>query len=827
MSEALSISEAGNPPDAEVGWRATESHRPALGKPRGTIDRRSAIVGSAVGPRRSTSARSRPQLPALASMWPPHAWLGRATKFDRPSGRQRSLQRERLLRRIASKVDAPVVLISASAGYGKSTLAGQWCERSQRPVAWINLDRGDNDPIAFLNSIAHALDTLDPVASELLDELTSSRPRVLDFVLPAVILELDRIGPVELIFDDVHELTDERSLNMLDSFLDGIRPGTRVMLLTRTELHVPLARRRVTGSLIEIRAEDLALDTSEISAMAVLSGVELSEDALPLVAHRTEGWPAGVALGLQALDGSGTVDDVARTITGDQRPIADYLAEVILDQETEERRRFLLATSVLPHMTAQLCDAVVGVTKSGETLAQLEAEHSFVVALDDHRHAYRYHHLFAELLRTELERSDPDLARECLSRAAAWFARDGGAPGEAFRCARECADFELAGRVALASVDEFARRGQLETVLLWLSGCREEQIEAAPQLALAAAWVYMLVGDLEKAQRYGAAAEAGDLDVPSADGAKSFRSALASFRAGLAPHGVHQMLADAEFVCNAERDATTRCYLGGGLAIGTARLLLGEPDKAVEALRETLTLSRDRPELVHLRIHGLGYLSFAAAKRGDWSTARKTAQEAAALSAREGLDHTLPGGIALTARACVLAHDGDFDRAEAALTSARRISHVFRGSRWMHADITSRWANISLDLGDRLAAQSHIDVARAALAGYEDPGALAFELEELERRMSSLTDLHVTPAEMRILPFLPTHFSIKEIASRLYVSPATIKTHVSSVYGKLDASTRSEAVTRMQQLGLHMTGVRFEYDQYGGRVPFLDVGQSS
>ena len=438
---------------------------------------------------------------------------------------------------------------------------------------------------------------------------------------------------------------------MLDLLLDGIRPGTHVTLVTRTELHLPLARRRLTGNLVEIRAEDLAFDPGEISEMAATRGMDLSDDALEVLGDRTEGWPAGIALSFQALDESATAADVARTITGDQRQIADYLVEVILDQETEETRRFLLATSVLSELTPQLCDAALGVTNSAETLAELEAENSFVVALDDHRRSYRYHRLFAELLRSELERTDPDLARECLSRAAAWYEQDGGNPGEAFRCARECSDFSLAGRVALASVDEFARRGRLEDLRLWLSDCRDEQIEADPQLALAAASVYMRLGDLEKAQRYGAAAEAGDLDALSADEALSFRSALASFRTSLAARGVHQMLADAELVCNAEREATTPCFFGASLAAGTARLLLGQPDRAGEVLRESLSLSRGRPELVHVRIQCLAYLSFAAAQTGDWSTARKTAQEAAALSAREGLDHALPGGIAFIARA--------------------------------------------------------------------------------------------------------------------------------------------------------------------------------
>ncbi len=470
---------------------------------------------------------------------------------------------------------------------------------------------------------------------------------------------------------------------------------------------------------------------------------------------------------------------------------------------------------MLSELTPQACDAVLSVTGSAERLAELERSSSFVVALDDHRRSYRYHRLLAELLRAELERSDPRLARECLSRAAVWYDQEAARPGEAFRCARACEDFELAGRVALASVDGFASRGRLETLRRWLSGCSEEQIESAPSLALAAASVCMRMGELEKAQRYGAAAGAANAETTNE---------VLTFRSALAPRGVRQMLSDGELVCEARRTASARCRLEGALAVGTAHLLLGRPGVAADTLRASLVLSRGRPDLAHVRIQCLGYLAFAAARTDDWSIARKAAQEAAALSAEAGLDDALPGGIALTARALVLAHDGHLERAGAELARARRVRNLFGGTRWMQADINIHWGNLSLDTGDRLAAQEHIDVARAALAGYEDPGMLVCRLEDLERRRCSLTDLHITRAEVRVLPFLPTHLSIKEIAAQLFVSPATVKTHVSSVYAKLDASTRSEAVARMHELGLHLGGSRLEHDPGMDGAPLLAGG---
>ena len=746
--------------------------------------------------RRCTLASVKSEIRPLA---PPLTSLVRTSKFDAPRPRAGAIERERLLCQLAAAADSPLVLVSASAGYGKSTLAAQWSVRCQRPVTWINLDRSDDDPSTFLDTLSHALGRLDPTDTELLDEFTPSDPGRLDLALA---VELDRLTPFQLIIDDADALTQSTSLAVLGFLLDGIRPGSQVMLLTRVEMDLPLARRRLAGDLFEIRADELSLDADETRALAVRSGTHLSEQALTILSERTEGWPAGIALALHALDETVSADDVARTITGDQLEIADYLVEVILSRETQQRRRFLLATSVLERMTAPLCDAVLDVTGSSATLAELERSNSFVIALDDHRGWYRYHHLFGELLRSELDRTDPELATICLARAAQWHQRDGSDPSEGFRCAHACGDLELAGKIALASADGFARRARLDKVRRWVLDCTDEEISSDPQLALASAWVHGLSGEPEQAQRFAAAAEKTDFNLVSADGATSFRSSLASLRTVLASSGIHEMLADAEFVCAAAGEASTRWLFGGFVAAGIANLLLDRPDEAAQGFREALTLTSGRPELVHVKVVCLGYLAFALAELGNAGAAQKAALEARALSAEQRLEPTMPGGVAFVARAMVLAHEGNFDRSALELSNARSISHLFRGARWLNADMNIRLGNISVDLGDCPAAQVHADTARAALHGYPDPGTLVWRLAELDRRIFRISDLLLTPAEIRILPFLPTHLSIKEIAESLHVSPATVKTHVSSVYAKLNAPTRSDAVERMERLGL-------------------------
>jgi len=725
-----------------------------------------------------------------------------ASKLEPPRLRPGTLERERLIRTLERSADASIILVSASAGYGKSTLASQWSHARKQPLAWVNLDHGDNDPIVFLNSIAYALDRIDGVSPELLAELSSSTPQIDDFVLPALAAELGRLAPLTLVLDDAHELTQPRSLAVLEFLLDEIPTKSQLILVTREDLDLPLARRRATGELVEIRAEALALDENETRELASSLGVSLSDAALELLRERTEGWPAGITLALHTMREHAGATGVEERISGNQREIADYLVEVVVSQTPEEQQQFLLATSILRRMAAPVCDAILEISDSNDRLRELERTNSFVIPLDDERRWYRYHHLFGELLRAELDRRHPELSAVYLSRAAEWHEQDGGDPGEAFRCARECGDFERAGRIALSCVDRFTRLGQLETLRLWLLDCSDDEIASDPQLAVAAGWVYGLVGEADMAQRFTVAAGLGELDVPSADGATSLRVSLANLRSALGVGGIGQMLADSEFVYAAEKEVRTRWFLGGARGRGIAALLLGRPDEAVEPLREALMLTGGRRELAHVRVWVGAYLALALADAERWPEARETAQEAKALVAEARLEHTMDAVLASTARATVLAHDGDFDRAAAELAAAVNAERFVRGALWLSADMSLRWGEIGFDLGMRREAQEHADTARAVLNGYPDPGVMVTRLEALEQRIRSASDLHLTPAEIRILPFLPTHFSTQEIAARVFLSRTTVKTHLSSIYGKLDSATRSEAVERMEQLGL-------------------------
>ena len=743
---------------------------------------------------------------ALASARPVSPSREKTRKFvhepvrHAPRQRVATVERRRLLGLLAAEADAPIVVVSAAAGYGKSILAAQWSVQCGRPSALLTLDCSDNDPIVLLNYLVHSVDHLLPAARELHAELSSAAPRIDAVALPVLARELARLSPVQLILDNVQEVSEPSSLAVLAFLIEHMPFGSQLMLVSRGDPDLPLASRRVAGELLEVRADRLAFDFDETRALAVRRGTGLSESSLSVIHERTEGWAAGLELAIRAMSEAAPCDSAAVAL-GTQREVADYLLEAVLERESEQHREFLLATSVLRRMTAPLCDAVLGTSGSVSVLQELERSNSLVIPLDDHRGWYRYHQQFGEVLRSELDRRHPGLATVYLARAAEWHERNCSDPEEAFRCAHECGDVERTGRIALASFGGLMPGGNHEMFRSWLEHCTSTEIASDAQLAIAAAWLHSALGDGVMAQRYAMAAERCEVDRPSADGASSIRSSLAGLRSALGYRGIHQMLTDAEYVYAAERETSTRWFAESCRAIGMANVLLDRPDEAIAALRETLMVTT-ASAFAATRVLALGYLTFAGSETGRWPEARKWAREVKALTSECNLGHALPAPIAYTAKATVLVHDGDLYRAAQELEEARSLSHLLRGMRWLTADMELRWGNLSLHLGNPLSAREHAGNARAALHGYDDSGNLEPRLAALEERIARASDLQLTPAELRVIPFLPTHLLVKEIAARLHLSTATVKTHLHGIFNKLDVSTRSEAVDKMEQLGL-------------------------
>ncbi len=511
-----------------------------------------------------------------------------------------------------------MVLVSAPAGYGKSTLVAQWSDLDPRASGWVQLGPGDNDSVVLLARVVAALERTGPVRDELLEELARRMPRVDEVAIPLLAADLGERDPFVLVLDDVDVITAKKSRAVLAFLVEEVRCGCQLVLVTRGDPGVPLGRLRASGGLFEVGTALLALDAMETRDVAASAGLELSQAAAAALCERTEGWAAAVALAALALRGRHDAAVMAAGLSGDQQQIADYLLEEVLERQPDHLKRFLLGTSILDQMTAPLCDAVLGIHDAAGSLEALAHSNAFVVSLDDHREWYRYHHLFGDLLRAELNRRHPELLSVYLRRAADWCERH-GLSGEAFAFAHEAGDLAHAGRIALASRDEFASRGQIETLRLWLDRCTDTEIESDPQLSIAAAWCFGFLGDAARARQFLVAAEHRSPAFAASDGA-SLRSAVSHLRSAMAPDGIPRMLRDAEVAYANENKMGTECPLGTRCAMGAAYLLLGRQHEAISVLRESLALSKDRPDLAHTRVFALAFLVFAANDLGIGET---------------------------------------------------------------------------------------------------------------------------------------------------------------------------------------------------------------
>ena len=723
-------------------------------------------------------------------------------RFHAPRFRRTVVKRRRLLTRLAAARDRRVALLCAPAGFGKTILAAQLTRGDPRPNCWITLEDADNDPLALLTDLVSALGTLGSIQQRLAHELESLTPRIDEVVLPMLAGQLAGYDPFVLALDHVEVLTDARSLAILSFLVDHAPEGSQLVLATRVEPEMPLARLRAAGDVLDLGAAELALDVHETRELLATADLTMGDEQVEEIRERSEGWAAGLALTVFSQAGREDVDDLPATVVGGGPDIAAYLLEEAVERQPPDVRRFLLTSSVLRRMSPALCDAALEIEDSGRILAALDRTSMFIVPLEGEGDWYRYHRLFRELLQVELGRQAPEVIENILNRAAAWHEEQGD-PSEAFEYAHACGDLRRAGRVIRRHGNSYVRRGQIGTSRAWLARCTPEEIASDPQLALAGAWIALFSGDAAEAWRLAAVAEtAGDLDVPSSDGATSLRSALASLRATIAADGVSQMLRDAEFVVAAEGARATRWVMDGWRQFATAHLLKGSHDEAIAAFAEVLLRTNGHPDLNFLAVHCLGYSALAAADAGDWRRARRWARDARALTVESGLEHALQSAAPYTAHAKVLAHDGLLVPARNALQNARRIIPMLHAVRWLEADIGLRCADISLDLGDTTAALELADVARGALNHYPDPGMLHARLTALDTRLSRGGELELTPSEQRLIPFLSSHLSLQEIGDRLFLSRATVKTHTDSIYRKLDVSSRSDTVDRLEALGL-------------------------
>jgi LuxR family transcriptional regulator, maltose regulon positive regulatory protein len=473
--------------------------------------------------------------PAAIAMSGPDVLL--ATKLHVPRTQPGFVPRRRLAEALDQGLARGRVLVCAPAGFGKTALLAGWARDSGQPVAWLGLDGGDSDPARFWR---YALAALDQARPGLAGRVGPPPPRSFDGLVTALINELAAdlgAGEVLLVLDDYH-LVDSGPVHESVAFLlENLPPGLRVVVSGRADPPLPLARLRARGQLAELRAADLRFTAEEAAALlGEAAGPGLPGTAVAALVGRTEGWAAGLQLAGLSLRGHADAAGFVAAFSGSHRFVLDYLADEVLDGQPGQVRSFLLETSVLERLSGELCDAVTGRAGSQAMLRDIERAGLFLVPLDEVRGWWRYHHLFADLLRARLQAEQPARV-QALHRAAAAWCDEHDLADDAVRHALAAGDAAWAARLAERHVEELLGRSEGVTLRRWLSALPAQAVRERPRLCLAQAYgaaqgfqLEALEALLDDAER--AFAVSGD--KPYADPAGRPASVLANVPAGIA-----------------------------------------------------------------------------------------------------------------------------------------------------------------------------------------------------------------------------------------------------------------------------------------------------
>ena len=425
-----------------------------------------------------------------------------ATKLFVPPLRRDLVMRQRLIDQLNTGVQQKLILISAPAGFGKSTLVSEWVASCGHPVTWLSLDQGDNDPTHFLAYIIAALQAIAPkIGAGALAALQSSQPPPIESILTALLNEITTLADhFILVLDDYHVIDSKRVDHALTFLLEHLPPRMHLVIASREDPHLPLARLRASGQLTELRAADLRFTPSEAAEfLNQLMRLNLSAEDIASLETRTEGWIAGLQLAALSMQGAKDVSGFIREFAGDHRYIVDYLVEEVLQSQPEPIRRFLLQTAILDQLNGSLCDAVIGDKESSVQLEALQQGNFFVIPLDDKRNWYRYHHLFADVLRMHLMAEQPDQVPALHRRASEWYERN-GLRSDAIHHALAAGDFESAAKLIELVVPTMNLSRQFAVMLGWLKTLPDEMIRVRPVLSTEYALSSMSCGENESVE---------------------------------------------------------------------------------------------------------------------------------------------------------------------------------------------------------------------------------------------------------------------------------------------------------------------------------------
>jgi len=722
------------------------------------------------------------------------------TKLHVPTARPGLVERTRLHAILAGGGPRKLTVVEAPAGSGKTTLLAHWqtSEFESRPFAWLSLDEADNDPAQFWTYVVEALRTVEKgIGAETVAVLDGREDNVLELALPALVNELAALDrQLVLVLDDYHAIEDEDVHEQLAWLLDHLPPTLEVALTSRVDPPLRLARLRARGELVHVRAGELRFNVEEADEMLAGLGLELEKPDVEQLQERTEGWAAGLYLAALSLRGRADAREFIDSFTGDDRHLVDYLAGEVLDEQSADVRRFLVRTSVLRRLCAPLCDAVTEGGRSLELLAEIERSNLFLVALDNRREWYRYHHLFGRLLQLELERAEPELAPELHRRASEWF-RSEGHVGDAIHHAAAAGDLEAAANLIADNWMSFFNHGRLATVAAWLDALPAKAVETDRRLAVARAWVALDRGRLDEAGHWIATAESvasGELESEVA-----VLGAVHRFKIG--DVGAARAAAERAIALESFSATAASCILGITLHLS------GKDAQASTELARAVGLAREEGNQLGAA-YALGYQALIDVSAGRIEAAEEAADAALGEGTEPGFAQHFVLTIAHLAQAEVNKARGHAAAAEEHAARALELSRRGAGRLELAAALIAlaeaRQAGGDVDSARELLAEASELVERCP-----DPAGLAGTLADATRRFArprrsrdlSLRD-ELSDRELAVLRLLSSSLSAREIGNELFVSLNTVKTHTKAIYRKLGAASREDAVERGRELHL-------------------------
>ncbi|HMD55852.1 MAG TPA: AAA family ATPase [Solirubrobacteraceae bacterium] len=727
-----------------------------------------------------------------------------------PSG---YIPRPHLVGRLQDDCEVSTVVLTAPAGYGKSSLLCEWAAHESRPFAWLRLSPREDAPGRLLACISDALHGLE--ASGQVAEPADARgptpgdgterdPGGTSALIELAERSAANAGDFVLVLDDAHHLRSPESRELLAALADGLPQGVRMALASRSEPPLRVGRLRAAHRLLQLDPVALAMTAYEAHLLLAAVDIELDERSLERLVERTEGWPAGIYLAGLSLNERADAGEHDAHPTGDDHLVAEYLREEALAPLDDGSRALLTRASILDELSGELCDAVLEVSGSGKMLRELSADTLLLIPQDPGHAWYRCHTLLRDVLRSELEICEPAEVPRLHARASEWFA----AHGEIDRAVEHAVAARDAARAGRLLWDEGSRflYGSDERVQRWLSSFTAEELARSAPLALAAAHSHLAVGDLPTARHWASLASEALEAGADAKQAPSLQAGILLIEAATGSGGIEHVAAAAERARPLLGDASflrpVCCLLGG-----VAQHLLGERERARELLGEGIdACARTMPLVEALSITQLALLDI---EDGDWEQAQDGAARAVACLELAGLEDRPAATLTLALSSLVLSHRGLADEAKRELTSATRLLEALgEYMPWYEVETRIAMARASTRLADVARARTLLSQAsRWARRPRPVPCFVAWlddawgEIDEVSAAALNGPGA-LTMAELRVLRFLPTHLSFREIGERLHVSGNTVKSQAHAVYAKLGAGSRTEAVAHAAALGL-------------------------